>query len=135
MATHTFIDITPAGLAAKVNAYLATLAATAYFVNQVSVILGALQRRGVGQLQATISISTAGSPGALATPFTLQFVQAANADAFDLATAAVIALPGSAFSTGWRLISDVRDPGNLPLILGWALTNSTAGASANYVNT
>lgn len=134
MATHTFIDITPAALQAQVNAYLASLAAQAYYINQVSVLQCALERRGQAQLQCTLSIVTAGSPPALATPFTLQFIQAKNAADFDVATTALLALSGSAFSTGWRIISDVRVPANIPFILGWALTNSTIGAGANYVN-
>lgn len=134
MATHTFIDITPAALQTQVNAFLASLAGQAYYVNQVSVIVNALQRRGAAQLQCTLSIVTAGSPPTLATPFTLQFVQAANTALFDAATTALLALSGSAFSIGWRVVSDVRETANLPNILAWCLTNATVGAGANYIN-
>lgn len=134
MATRTFIDITPTALAAQVNAYLASFAGLSYYINQPSIIQNSMERRGQSQLQCIINIVTAGSPPALATPFTLQFVQAKDATAFDLATAAVLALPGSAYSTSWRNISDVRVPATLPFVLGWALTNATVGAGANYTN-
>lgn len=134
MATHTFISITPTDLATQVNTYLATLAATAYYVVQVSIIMNAMQRRGAAQYQACITTTTGGSPPSLATPFTLQFVQAKDAASFDAATAAFLLTPAAAYSIGFRVISDVRETGLIPFVLGWTLANTTSGAGANYAN-
>jgi hypothetical protein len=133
VSTKTFIDITTAGLAAQVNAFLAPLITTAsVFVVQCSIIMNALERRGAAQYQCTITTTTGGSPPSLATPFTLQFEQAGSAAAFDAATAAFLLTAAAAYSIGWRVISDVRDPSLLPMVLGWTLANATAGAGANY---
>ena len=134
IATQAFVDITPAGLATQVNAWLATFITSAsVYVIQCSVVFNALARRGAGQYQCIITTSNPGGVPSLATPFTLQFLSAGSALAWNTAAVAALLTPAYAFTTGFRVISDVREPALLPDILAWALTSATAGANANYV--
>lgn len=134
ITAQAFIDITPAGLATQVNAYLAPfVSGLSIYLIQCSIVMNALARRGAAQYQCLITTSNPVSPApSLATPFVLEFLQAPNASAWNTAAAAVILSSQYAFTTGFRVISDVREPALLPEILAWSLTNATAGAGANY---
>lgn len=134
IATQSFVDTTPAGLATQVNAYLATLiGASSVYVIQCSVIVNALARRGASQLQCIITTSNPGGVPSLATPFLLQFLTAGNAAAWNTAAVAALLSSSYAFTTGFRVISDVREPALLPSVMAWSLTCATAGANANYI--
>ncbi len=122
-------------LETAVNAFLAGLVGgSAVTIIQVSIKQNLLPRRQLKQtqLQCVITYNTA-PVGAQATPFVLNLIQSGNVTDFQTALNAAMAVGGLLFVSGVRVISD-DEPAQIPQLMGWILTSTDAGASANYLN-